>query len=575
MASRQTAKDEIKRVGDIVELIGQYVQLRKAGRTFLGLCPFHGEKTPSFTVSPERQMYHCFGCKQGGDIFDFWMTYHGVGFYEALKDLAERYGIPVEQGPSAQEAKRDAELKNQIFRVNDIAASYFEGVLQHPRQGSPGMRYVEKRGIPEEVIRTFRIGFVPNEWDGLTRFLSGQKADLELAVQAGLLVPRKGTGFYDRFRGRVMFPIFDLKGRITGFGGRVLDDSLPKYLNTPETVVFHKGEIPYGLHAAFPRIRERNRVIVTEGYMDFLTLWTHGVQEVVASLGTALTSEHIRKLKGYAPDVIVVFDADQAGKTAAMKSLPLFLNEGVSARALALPEKHDPDTYVRAYGATSFLEQVARAPLLFDFFLEQKLSGGELDVEEKLAAWRDIQPVLAQVRDPARFSLYVKRVSERIGLREDAILSELKTARPQVERENRRTGKGLQQKERLLLQLLIHHPESAKKLADWNLETVVMNPFALGILRCIFGKIREKGHYEREELAETLEGEEATLFREILMSRSPYSTREDVSRAIEDYIQTIRTIEINLLFNKEKKAGNLEALNTLIKLKAGGADRDI
>ncbi|MDZ7697606.1 MAG: DNA primase [Deltaproteobacteria bacterium] len=246
MSTASSAKEEIKRAADIVELIGQFVQLKKTGKNFSGLCPFHAEKDPSFTVSSDRQMFHCFGCKKGGDIFDFWMAYHNYTFLEALKDLAERYNIPIEESFSASREKEKSELRKRLFAANEAATIYYEKTIKDPKQGKPGADYLKRRGISDEIINTFRLGYAPDQWDGLYSYLKRQHIDPKVAAEAGLLIPKKNGGHYDRFRGRVVFPILNLREQVTGFGGRVLDDSLPKYLNTPESPIFKRGKCPMG-----------------------------------------------------------------------------------------------------------------------------------------------------------------------------------------------------------------------------------------------------------------------------------------------------------------------------------------
>ncbi|MBC8421226.1 MAG: DNA primase, partial [Desulfobacterales bacterium] len=277
MTSYQSAKEEIKNTADIVELIGQYVQLRKAGRNHVGLCPFHAEKDPSFTVSPEKHTFHCFGCKKGGDIFSFWMEYHGATFPEALRDLAERYNITISEGFSQAAERQKAAKREGLYRINEKTAAYFQKTLKHPAKGKAARDYLKKRSIPGEIVAEFRLGYAPDEWDGLVKDLRGHHMDLNGAVEAGVIVPGKKGGYYDRFRGRIIFPIFDLRRgeRVVGFGGRVLDESLPKYLNTPETPIFHKGRSLYGLHSSHAVIRERERAVVVEGYMDLLALKGH------------------------------------------------------------------------------------------------------------------------------------------------------------------------------------------------------------------------------------------------------------------------------------------------------------
>jgi len=311
MDSNQSYKEEIKRAADIVELIGQFVQLKRAGLNHVGLCPFHSEKDPSFTVNTAKQMFHCFGCKKGGDVFAFWMEYHKVPFPQALEDLAERYHVSLPKRKLTPSEKGKLALQTALFELNGLAAEYFHGILTKSEEGRDGRDYLEKRGISKEIISEFRLGYAPAKWDGLTEFLKKQKDDMDKASQAGLVIPNKKGGYYDRFRGRVIFPISNLKQQVVGFGGRVLDQSLPKYLNTPETPVFYKGKLLYGLNSSFQAIRESGRAVIVEGYTDVLALKVHGFQEAVATLGTALTGDHIRVLKGYAREAVVFFDVLQ------------------------------------------------------------------------------------------------------------------------------------------------------------------------------------------------------------------------------------------------------------------------
>jgi DNA primase len=323
------AKEEVKKAADIIEIIGQYVQLKKRGQNHIGLCPFHSERSPSFTVNQDKQIYHCFGCGRGGDVFTFWMEYHNLSFSQSLKDLAERYNIDLPRYKGLPEEKKKAELKELLFKTNGLAADYFHNMLVRSAEGKPGRDYFSRRKISQETISRFQLGYAANKWDGLINYLRSKNISLDLGAKAGLLIPKKDGDYYDHFRDRIIFPIFDLNHQIIGFGGRVLGDSLPKYINTPETPLYHKGESLYGLDSAFRNIREGGLAIVVEGYMDMLALRQHGISNVVATLGTAFTSNQVRRLKGYTKEVVVLFDPDDAGRDAALKSFPLFLNEGI------------------------------------------------------------------------------------------------------------------------------------------------------------------------------------------------------------------------------------------------------
>lgn len=577
MGISESVKDQLKRQVDIVEFIGQFVQLKKTGKNYSGLCPFHAEKDPSFTVSSERQMFHCFGCKKGGDIFAFWMAYHNYTFPEALRDLAERYHIPMDEGGSATREREKSELRKRLFAANEAAAGFFQKKLADPKQGRPGMEYLKHRGLPQSIIREFRLGYAPDEWEGLYTDLKRQHIDPKTAVQAGLIIPKKNGGYYDRFRGRIMFPILNLRERVTGFGGRVLDDALPKYLNTPETPIFHKGEFPYGLHASFEAIRQAGRAVITEGYMDFLALRRHAVNETVATLGTALTGEHIRKIKGYAKEAIVVFDSDEAGRTAALKSLPLFLNEGLSAKAVVLPDGHDPDTFLRENGPEPFLQILERATPLFDFYLEQKLSPAHTGIEGKIALLKEMLPVLLKVRNRAQRSLYVSRISQKTEIKEGVILSEMealqKTLSPDSFERGIRARVAASRVEGSigdfqLLNLVLHHPDTVQRLMDCDCRTLLSDPLVIGIVAAVFEAYRQEGQFLPDRLEESLDSEEMRIkFRETLVSNCIYS-KQEVQQAIQEIEAKAYHKKISDSFKQAQ--GDPAAMNRLLRLKAEG-----
>ena len=576
MPSNQSAKEEIKRAADIVQVIGQFVQLKKAGKNFIGLCPFHAEKDPSFTVSSDRQMFHCFGCKKGGDIFAFWMEYHGLTFPEALNDLAERYNVQITEKFSAIEEKKRSDLRETLLKINEDAALYFQQALSKTARGNPAADYLKKRAISKEIISEFRLGYAPDRWDGVTDYLREHNIHLERAVQAGLIIPKKGGGYYDRFRGRVMFPILNLRGQVVGFGGRVLDDSLPKYLNTPETPVFHKGEFPYGLHASFKAIRQKGIAVIVEGYMDLLALRRHGLDEVVATLGTALTDQHIRKIKGYAREAVVVFDSDEAGRNAALRSLPLFLNEGLPAKAVVLPNGHDPDSFVNTEGLPEFLKLLNSASSMFDFFIDQKLTQDDSDIEGKVHALKEILPVLSQLRNAAQRSLYARRLSEQIGIKEEVVLSELKSFKQDLSGDalekglkGRLTGPKVEKKigDIQLLNLLVHHPKAVTGLMTSDCRALLSDDTASEIVGVIFDTYRKEGRVSLENFEEHLDNDDVRIrLREVMVADSIYSDQE-VKQAVEEIREKARQKKLSDSVKAIK--GDPEALNDLLlKLRA-------
>ncbi|MBU2497403.1 MAG: DNA primase [Proteobacteria bacterium] len=578
MDSYESTKEEIKRSIDIAELIGQFVQLKRAGQSFVGLCPFHSEKDPSFTVSPEKQMFHCFGCKKGGDVFAFWMSYHQVPFPQALQDLADRYHIPLPKRELTPTEKNEAALRQSLISVNKIAAAFYHDLLMKSERGMSGKEYLGKRAMSQELITEFKLGYAPDQWDALTAFLDAKKIDLDKAVQCGLIIQKKNGGYYDRFRGRIMFPIFNLRQEVVGFGGRVLDDSLPKYLNTPETPLFQKGGLLYGLHLSHTPIRQSGRAVIVEGYTDLLALRRHGFREAVATLGTALTRNHIRRLKGYAQEAVVVFDSDVAGKTAALKSLSLFLDEGLSARVLVLPEKEDPDSFVNKYGLPAFLNLLDRSLPMFDFYLDLKLSEAGDAVERKVGALKEIIPILSELKDSAQRSLYVRRLSENAGIAESTVLSELKKW------QGRRSWKGeegdLQARlssskaeelagidNQYMLNLLIHYPHTVDRLMKLDCRILLSDSSTVEIFDAAVASYRQHGQINPSEVMERLKREPTQgLFREAML-KPPIFPEDKVEQVLSGFEYKVHQLKLVEPSAKAREKSNLEELNKILKLK--------
>jgi DNA primase len=567
----QLAKEEIKRAVDIVELIGQFVQLKRAGQNFLGLCPFHSEKDPSFTVSPAKQMFHCFGCKKGGDLFAFWMAYHNVSFPQAMRELADRYHIPLPEKEGTPSEKSKMAFKESLLRINQIAADYFHQILKTSRKGAPGRAYFQKRSIAQDTVEAFRLGYAPNEWRGLSDFFTKKKVDPEKAATAGLIIA-KTSGYYDRFRGRVMFPILNLRGQVVGFGGRVLDDTLPKYVNTPETPVFQKGALLYGLHLAYQTIRQSGRAVIVEGYTDVLALKRYGFHGAVATLGTALTREHIRRLKGYAREAVVVFDADAAGRTAAMKSLAFFLDEGLPSRVAVLPQDEDPDTYVNKHGLEAFSRLLDNSVPMFDFYLDLKLSEKGDQIESQVNVLQDMIPILWELRNSAQRSLYVKRLSERSGIAEPAVLQELSKwkARESWSGERERLRESLsatkpKRRDDLLLDLLVHHPQTTGKLLSDDFRRLLSDPTIAGIFDTVAEIYHDGAPLPPEAILERLEGEAAKeRLREVMLG-SPIFRDSEVGQALEDFENRVQRMKIAESKRRAIEQGDMERLRQIPK----------
>lgn len=403
--------DEVRNRADIVSVIGRYVTLRKQGVSHKGLCPFHAEKTPSFNVHEEKQIFHCFGCEVGGDVFAFRMRYEGLDFPDAVRSLAKEFGVEIPESGGAASGR-----VIQIYRVNDAAARHFRASLRS-HHGAPARRYLEERGIPSDLEERFQIGFAPAGWEDLVRRLERDGESLEVALQAGLIAERQaGDGHYDRFRERLVFPIAEPNGRVIGFGGRALGDGEPKYLNSPETPVYRKGRALFGLAQAVDAIRAAKRVVVVEGYFDVLALHRAGLAEVVAPCGTALTQDHARRMRRYTDSAVLLFDGDAAGLHAAERSLPVLLTEGFQVRAAFLPAGEDPDTLIAKAGPEALRAAVDAAEVLLEHLLDRQLRGTSESPRARAEAVQSLAPYLRAIPDAIERADYLRRLAARLDL---------------------------------------------------------------------------------------------------------------------------------------------------------------
>jgi DNA primase len=407
---------------DIVDIVGQHVSLTRAGQNLKGLCPFHQEKSPSFTVSPSRQIFHCFGCGSGGNVFTFLTRITGASFPETVRDLGRKVGIEVQE-PTA-EAGSQIQRANRTEHVNQVAGRWFVENLRDDRLGAEARGYLTGRGIEPGTIERFGIGAAPAEWDGLHKAMVKQGFTVDDLAAAGLVIPRdSGTGYYDRFRGRVMFTITDLRKRVVGFGGRVLGEGTPKYLNSPDTPLFKKGQTLFALDVAREAIARTKTVVVVEGYFDAIALHQAGLTHTVATLGTALTPEHVQVLRRFASKVVLLFDPDAAGVRAALRGLDLFVNSGLGVKVVTLPAGDDPDTYVRKEGPEAFVRLEQQAPSLLDFALEQNLKTAEAStIEGRIRSVDEILRILQKSEHPIEREERIRLVAERFGINQQRLI---------------------------------------------------------------------------------------------------------------------------------------------------------
>ena len=424
---------EIINASDIIEVISDVVLLKKAGREYMGLCPFHAEKTPSFTVNREKQLFYCHGCHEGGNVFSFLMKHNGLSFPDSVRMLAARYGIDIPDRPMSASQKRIVSEREAFIALNSDACDFFQRSLLESNKGKRALFYLNKRGISQETINNFRLGYAPGGWDNLATYFLKNKKSLSLIEKSGLVIPKKDSrGFYDRFRDRIIFPIIDINSRIIGFGGRVMDDSKPKYLNSPETVLYNKSRSLYGVNMAKDECRKTGIVYIVEGYFDLIALYQHGIKNVVATLGTAMTLEHLQLLKGFIGkngSVLLVYDSDEAGLKAAQRSIEIFDKGYVDARILKLPDGYDPDSYIFDFGKESFLQASSRALAVIPFLIESAETKYGLSAEGKIKIVTELSKILASVNDNLVRAIYIKELAERTGINEMAIMERIRQAK--------------------------------------------------------------------------------------------------------------------------------------------------
>ena len=418
--------DDIRNASDIVEVVGQYVQLKKRGKNYTGLCPIHQEKTPSFSVSADKQMFYCFGCAKGGNVFTFVMEHDKVSFVEAARTLARRAGITVPEDTPEDSAQ--ATENEKLYAACRIAAAFFSETLSSP-EGKLALEYFKHRGVTPETITRFGLGYAPNAWDSLAKKCELEHRELEQFERAGLVLRREeGSGYYDRFRGRAIFPIYSPSGRVVGFGARKMreDDPLGKYINSPETPIYDKSRNLYGLFQAREAIRAAESAILVEGYADLISLSQAGIQQVVASSGTALTEEQIRLLGKYTRSVTLVYDADSAGSKATLRGVDLVIEGGLDVNVVQLPPGEDPDSFVRKEGGDAFRRLLGGAVSFLDFKAAFFREQGLLDTPEgKTRAVRSIVETLARMKDELKRTFFLKSVAEKYDIYETVLFREL------------------------------------------------------------------------------------------------------------------------------------------------------
>ncbi|MGQ9556907.1 MAG: DNA primase [Desulfurispora sp.] len=539
--------DQVRIASDIVSLVSEYVRLTKKGRNFVGNCPFHQERDPSFTVSPDKQIFYCFGCHAGGNVFKFLMLAENIDFQDAVRRLADRAGIRIPPTGDPAAARRAAE-EERVWKINQLAAAYYHRQLLEAPGAQEARRYLQERGLSEQTVQTFQLGYAPAAWDGLLKYLQSQQVEPAEAVRAGLLVASERGGYYDRFRHRIIFPIHDQAGHVVGFGGRVLDDSQPKYLNTPETSFFNKGRLLYGLHLARRSIQQLNQAVLVEGYMDVIAAHQAGATSAVATLGTALTERQGKLLLRYTDTVYIAYDADNAGQQATWRGLDVLQSLGLNLYVVELPDGKDPDEYFRRHSLADWQQLLRRSRSL----LEYKIN--ILNKNNSAArALQEILPGLAAITSPARQEEGVRLVAAALGLSWETVREELKRYAALPEKKEPETDKIVKNKhniikdskivpawqraEQYLLRLLIEHPQYLPVVQSRLGDAFWQEPLHREIYQVCCAAWQQGGRVDLPARLDSLAPEAARIAARLLLEDVPVP---DGQRLLDDCLAVIQ-----------------------------------
>jgi DNA primase len=540
--------DQIRDANDIVDLISEYLPLKKRGKNFLGLCPFHTEKDPSFTVTPDKQIFYCFGCGEGGNVISFLMKHEKLSFPEAVKLLAKRANIPL---PKDSFDERKEKQLDALYYANQAASEYFVRNLNHEKMGKRARRYLEKRGFEPKTQKLFSLGYAPADWEGLLRHAKSKGIEAETLSQAGLAVPRTDKpGHYDRFRNRITFPIHNLSGKIVGFGSRVLEDKdTPKYLNSPETPIYQKGKILYGLNLSKDAIRQKAEAILVEGNVDLITLYQAGITNVVAASGTAFTSDQARLLSRYAEKVYLFFDADSAGQSATFRSVDFLFSEGVEVLVVTLEQGQDPDSLLRQKGVDVVKARIENASPFIEF-KRRSLSKDfqELSIREQEKVIGDLAETAGKISDEIRRNLFVKKVSQVFGMEETAIVKLVEKKKPSTVRRSPSAASTTISKPPTLL--------TPEEKIERGILKILMEDRTL--LKLTEGRLKSEDlrSLQHREFLELLSTDKKVSFANLLDRKVSESTRElilhlagmdlgsaELSIQLEDYLAKLDTFK--------------------------------
>jgi len=557
--------DQIRQVASIVDIASQYTTLIKRGQKYVGLCPFHSEKTPSFTVDNDKQLYHCFGCGAGGDIFTLVMEKENLGFPEALRYLAKKYNIrlPDKKKFSSQKLK----LEEMLYKISENALAFFKKNLFNTKEGQKALGYLEKRKISEEIIQKLKIGYAMNSWDALLSYFQGKNISPGVLEKAGLVLRRqKKEGYYDRFRGRIIFPIFTETGKVVAFGGRTIIKAEPKYLNSPDTLIYTKGKLLYGINFCKESIREKGEVILVEGYTDFLSLYQAGITNCAASLGTSLTTHQVSIARNFAPRMIISYDGDDAGTKASVRGISLCFERGVQIKVLTLPDGMDPDSFIRKSGVDKFKSLVQNSTGGLKFLINTLIRKTNLEIpEEKAKVVNHVLTEIEKIANPFIRSEYLKKTSEHLSINEEDLRVMIRQKSKGGETETK--GYFLNAEKRLLQVLFENSSFTTTIFNDMN-EQDFKGLKSEPIFHALSQSIRNGKSLNLNELMKKIDPSLRTLLSEILQETREKPTMEKV----KDYIQALKkharekqSEEINAQISKLERSGEQEKILSLLR----------
>lgn len=557
--------DEIRQASNIVDIASQYTSLRKRGSKHVGLCPFHSEKSPSFTLDEDKQLFHCFGCGAGGDVFTLVMEKEGLSFPEALRLLAQKYNItlPEKKKLSPQYKK----LEENLLNISETALAFFKKNLYRTKEGEKALSYLKKRHISEDILQKLKIGYALSSWDSLLTFFREKGISPELLEKAGLVLRRqKKEGFYDRFRGRIIFPIFSLSGKVVAFGGRSLFNEEPKYLNSPDTPIYTKGNLLYGLNFCKDSTQEKGEIILVEGYTDFLSLFQAGIQNTGASLGTSLTPSQVSLALRFAPRMVVSYDGDAAGQKAALRAISLCFEKGVQIKVLSLPEDFDPDSYIQKYGADAFQVLIKNSIPGIRCLIDTLIKGKKMDIpEEKAKIAKIVFSEIEKISDPVIRSEYLKKASELLSIDEAVMRSMI--------RQKASVGTGKDKipflpAEKRLLQIFWEdkHIRSRifEEMKDQDYKGLRSEPVFKALPDCLSAENKINSH----EMKQKIESSLFSALSEILQEKTDTPSLEEAMEclfALKQYSLEKRWKEIKTQIELLEKRGETEKVFSFLK----------